>query len=313
MRSKLLIILILLLVGGCLSDRDSKIVNFSKVIEVAKPRAADPEDIRLRVAVAAMISPKETFVYYRELLNYIGKKLGKKVQLVQRRTYAEFNELLGRGEIDMAFICSGPYALGKDKYGFEMLATPEINGNHSYQAYLIVNERSPFKTLEDLRGKTFAFTDPDSNTGHLVPIHWIKAIHENPETFFSSTIYTYSHDNAIKAVARGLVDAASVDSLIWEFYNRRNRKITEATRIIKKSDLYGIPPLVTSKNLSGAVKERIRKILFSMHQDRDGKRILGHLMIDRFVQPMDNWYDSIKAMAGVPHPRPRNADGPEKP
>ena len=44
--------------------------------------------------------------------------------------------------------------------------------------------------------------------------------------FFSNTIYTYSHDNSIMAVAKGMVDGASVDGLIWEFYHQRKPTIT---------------------------------------------------------------------------------------
>jgi phosphonate transport system substrate-binding protein len=260
-----------------------------------------------------MVSPKETFVHYRELLAYAGEKLDRKVVLVQRKTYGEINELLRKGEIDLAFLCSGPYAMEKDKYGFELLATPEINGSHSYEAYLIVNERASFKNLEDLRGKTFAFTDPDSNTGRLVPTYWLRLIHEYPETFFKSTTYTYSHDNSIMAVAKGLVDAASVDSLIWEFYHQRNPTVTAATRIIKKSDGYGNPPLVVSKNIADTTKREIRALLLSMHHDVEGKKILDQLMIDRFVEPREDWYDSIREMPRQFESLLRRTDGPKKP
>jgi phosphonate transport system substrate-binding protein len=312
MRSALFI-LIVLVVSGCTGGGDSRVVDFGNTIEVARPETPSTGRRHLRVAVAAMVSPKETFVHYRELLVYLGEKLNEEVELVQRKTYGEINELLGKGEIDLAFLCSGPYAMEKDKYGFGLLAIPEINGSHFYQAYLIVNEKSRFKDLEDLRGKTFAFTDPDSNTGRLVPTYWLKLIHEDPETFFKSTIYTYSHDNSIMAVAKGLVDAASVDSLIWEFYHQRNPAVTATTRIIRKSEAYGIPPLVASKNLSDETKGRIRELLFSMHHDIEGKKILDQLMIDRFIEPRDDWYESIRAMPNQSESLLRKTDGPEKP
>ena len=271
-------------------------MDFSRTIEVARPETKMSEQQPLRVAVAAMVSPRETFVYYREILDYIGTGLRKDVQLIQRKTYAEINELLGLGEIDLAFLCSGPYALEKDKYGFDLLATPEVNGSHFYQAYLIVNETSPFSALEDLKGKTFAFTDPYSNTGKLVPCHWLATIQERPESFFSKTIYTYSHDNSIMAVAKGMVDGASVDGLVWEYYHQRKPAITSRTRIIKKSEEYGIPPLVASRTLSSDMKKAISRLLFSMHQDPQGRKILDQLMIDRFVEPQESWYDSIRAM-----------------
>ena len=243
-----------------------------------------------------MISPKETFVYYRQLLDYIGRHLGRDVHFIQRKTYGEINELLGKGQIDIAFICSGPYVVGKEKFGFELLATPEVQKSHFYQSYLIVNKTSQLRNIEDLRGTVFAFTDPDSNTGKLVPTYWISQLGERPETFFSKTIYTYSHDNSIMAVAKSLVDGAAVDSLIWEYYHRKNPVFTSKTRIIRKSEPYGIPPIVASPFLTPELKNRIRQVLFTMHQDANGQKILAELMIDRFTPTRDQWYDSIRHM-----------------
>ena len=286
----------LIAVYGCGGDDDAIMVDFSKTVAVDRPARSDNGSARLRVAVAAIISPKETFVYYRQLLDYIGGKLGREIEIVQRKTYGEINELLTRGQIDIAFICSGPYALGKEKYGLELLATPQVQNSHFYQSYLIVNTNSAFRSLADLRGTTFAFTDPDSNSGKLVPTAWLAQMGENPEAFFSKTIYTYSHDNAILAVARGLVDGAAVDGLIWEYFHQKNPIFTSKTRIIRKSEPYGIPPIVASKSLTPQLKALIRQELLAMHQDNEGKKILNELLIDRFISPRDEWYDSIRKM-----------------
>ena len=300
MKSKLsflissLLFITLVLVNGCSRDSDAVVVDFNKTLTVDRPISSEPESDQLRVAVGAMISPKETFAYYRQLLDYIGRKLGREIQFIQRKTYGEINELLARNQIDLAFICSGPYVVGKEKHGFELLATAEVQNSHFYHSYLIVNKNSRYQDLADLRGHVFAFTDPDSNTGKLVPTFWLSQMNEKPETFFSKTIYTYSHDNAILAVAKGLVDGAAVDSLIWEYYQRKNSVFTSETRVIRKSEAYGIPPLVASQSLSPELKGYIRQALFHMHEDPKGKQIIKELMIDRFVSPRDEWYDSIR-------------------
>ncbi len=283
-------------ISGCGGDADVRIVDFSKTVSVEQPGKQQSENLYLKVAVASMISPKDTFVYYRQLLDYIARNIGRDVQFIQRKTYGEINELLGKGQIDLAFICSGPYVTGKEKYGFELLATPEVQKSHFYQSYLIVNKTSQFKGLEELRGQVFAFTDPDSNTGKLVPTYWLSEMGERPETFFSKTIYTYSHDNSILAVAKSLVDGAAIDSLIWEYYHRKNPVFTSKTRIIHKSEPYGIPPIVASGFLASDLKNRVRQVLFSMHRDPGGQKILSELMIDRFTPPRDAWYDSIRSI-----------------
>jgi phosphonate transport system substrate-binding protein len=281
-------------VSGCGGDSDAVVVDFSKTVAVERPASPNLGSARLRVAVAAIISPKETFIFYRQLLGYIGAKVDREIEFVQRKTYGEINELLAKGQIEMAFICSGPYALGKEKYGIELLATPQVQNSHFYQSYLIVNRNSEFRSLADLRGSTFAFTDPDSNSGKLVPTVWLAQMGEKPETFFRKTIYTYSHDNAILAVAKGLVDGAAVDGLIWEYFHQKNPIFTSETRIIRKSEPYGIPPIVASKSLTLELKTLVRQELFAMHQDPEGQKILNELLIDRFINPRDEWYDSIR-------------------
>ena len=281
-------------VSGCNKDSDAVVVDFSKTVAVERPKSPTPESALLKVAVAAIISPKETFIYYRQLLDYIGNKMDREIQFVQRKTYGEINELLAKGQIDLAFVCSGPYVVGKEKFGFQLVATPEVQNSHFYHSYLIVNKTSTFRTLEDLRGRVFAFSDPDSNTGKLVPTYWLSQMGEQPETFFSKTIYTYSHDNSILAVAKSLVDGAAVDGLIWEYYHRKNPIFTSKTRVIRKSEPYGIPPMVASNAIPPELMTKIRRLLFSMHTDPKGQAILKELMIDKFIAANDKWYDSIR-------------------
>jgi phosphonate transport system substrate-binding protein len=294
--AKLAIITTLVFAVGCSGGGDTKVVDFSNTVQVDRPGERPAADLYLRVAVGAMISPKETTVYYRQILDYISSHIGKESKLIQRKTYDEINELFGKGEIDLAFICSGPYATSKDKYGFELLATPQVKGSHFYHSYLIVNRDSPFHRLEDLRGRVFAFTDPESNTGKLVPTYWLAQAGEKPETFFDKTIYTYSHDNSIMAVAKGLVDGAAIDGLIWEYYDYMNPSLTSQTRIIRKSKPYGIPPIVAHRDADPELKDLIRQFLLSMHEDPEGQRILGELMIDRFIAPQEKWYETIIEM-----------------
>ncbi len=281
---------------GCSGDDTHKLVNFSNTMSVASPNFEQQESRHLKVAVAAMISPKETLSYYKELLAYLAGKLDYEVRLIQRRTYREVNELFLKRQLDLAFICTGPYVAGRQLYGFEGLATPVIRGQPYYQSYLIVNKESAIASLAQLRGKSFAFTDPDSNTGSLVPHYWLALMGERPSSFFSDFTYTYSHDNSIMAVARSLVDAAAVDGHQWEYFNLRNPQYTRLTQVIKKSEPFGNPPLVASVDLTDEMKAAIQDVLLTMHQDPQGKRILDQLLIDRFETPKDAWYQPVRDM-----------------
>ena len=313
--------ILLLITGGlvvflaaCSRDTDYKQVDFSQKTEALRSEGVNSDRQTLRVAVAAMVSPKETFIYYRELIDYIGAKLDRDVVLVQRKTYGEVNDLLFREHIDLAFVCTGPFVTGSEKYGFEAIATPVIRGQPVYQSYLIVHRDSSFHALEDLRGRDFAFTDPDSNTGAMVPRYWLKQMGVKPETFFRTVIYTYSHDNAIMAVAKKLVDAAAVDGHLWEYYQLRNDFYSGKTHVIKKSEPFGSPPLVISNAMDPGLKLALVHIVLTMHEDPEGLRILSGLMIDRFETPRAEWYAPVKTMMDrLSQDDAKGGDGANKP
>ncbi len=250
----------------------------------------------IRIAVGGMITPREGFVYYRGFLDYIGEKLGRHVEFIDRENYKEINQLLRSGSIDAAFVCSGPYVEGRREFGLELLVAPQAYGQTVYYAYIIVARDSPITRFEELKGRTFAFADPDSNTGRLVPEFMLAKMGETPDSFFSKHIFTYAHDKSIKAVAQGIVDGASVDSLIWDYADKLDPQFTSKTKIIRKSAPYAIPPVVVRPGLDGDLKKALQQVFLGAHADPEGKDILKHMMIDRFVEINDKAYDSIREM-----------------
>ena len=82
--------------SGCSGDQEPTYVDLSKKMIEDQPGEEPRTGSVIRVAVAAMISPRETVVYYHQLLDFIANQLGHKIQLVQRKTYGEINELLYR-------------------------------------------------------------------------------------------------------------------------------------------------------------------------------------------------------------------------
>jgi phosphonate transport system substrate-binding protein len=246
--------------------------------------------------MGAMITPKEGYVYYQRLQAYIEKKLGRPVQLVDRENYDEMNGLLETGGVDAAFVCAGPYVEGKTKFNLELLAMPLVKGQPIYYAYILVHKDSSISSFKGLRGKVFAFTDPKSNSGALVPTYMLAKLHETPKSYFSRVEYTYGHDKSIRAVAEKIVDGAAVDSLIWEYTAIKKPELTAQTRILAKSPAYGIPPIVVRPGIDPVIKKKLKEILLSASQDPEGKEILKGMMIDAFVSGDDKNYDSIRAM-----------------
>ncbi|MBU0718244.1 MAG: phosphate/phosphite/phosphonate ABC transporter substrate-binding protein [Planctomycetes bacterium] len=250
----------------------------------------------LRIAVAAMISPKKTSDLYDDLLRLLADRVGRRAVFTQRKTYAEVNDMVERKEVDVAFVCSGPYVTGKAKFGMEILVVPVVGGQTVYHSYILTHRDSPFSSFDALKGKRFAFTDPYSNTGCLVPKYMVARRGETPQSFFGDSYYTYSHDNSIKAVAEGLADGAAVDSLIWEYAQATDPTYTAHTKIVEKSPPYGIPPVVVHPDLDPYVKQRLKETFLTLHEVQEAQGILRTLRIDRFVEGDDAAYDSVREM-----------------
>ncbi len=262
-------------------------------IAVSVAVAAEP----VKIGVAAMISPKETVRFYKQLIDYVGKKLDMPIEMVQRENYDEMDTLLERGEVQVAFVCSGPYVKDHEKFGAELLVAPQSYGKPFYNAYIIVHKDSAIHDMAGLKGKKFAFTDPKSNTGKIVPTYMVaKEFHTTPEKFFGEVIYTRSHDKSVEAVAKKVVDGASIDSLIYDYTVKKNPVYTSQTKIIRKSPSYGIPPLVVRKGMDPELKNKLRTILLNMHTDPEGKAILDGIMVDKFIVPKDSDYNTVREM-----------------
>ena len=257
---------------------------------------ASPTHDPLRIAVAAMISPMETVSAYQELMDYIARRLGRPVELKQRRTYQEVNDMLGTGKLDAAILCSGPYVHARRQYGVELLAVPVVQGSPTYHSYIIVPTASPAASLLDLRGKRFAYTDPLSTSGRLYPAYALLQAGHRPATFFAKTFYTYSHDNSIEAVAEGVADGAAVDSLIYNYLKRIRPDLVARTRVVQESPPLGAQPVGVPRGLDPAVKRGLQTVFLGLHQDPEARPILQKLGVDRFIPGEDRLYDSIRRM-----------------
>lgn len=293
--SLVLIGLLIICSGGCEQRPAIKVINLERV-EAPKEEEVFPEEKHIRIAIGGMITPREGFGYYKQLLDYIGEKLQRPVEFVDRGDYAEINKLIATGDVDLAFVCGGPYVEGHDKFGMQLLVAPQSHAGTVYYSYIIVSIDSPINSFEGLRGKSFAFTDPLSNSGKLVPMYMLAKMGETPDSYFKSHIYTHKHDKSIMAVAQKIVDAAAVDSLIWEYVNQANPELTAKTKIIAKSPPYGIPPVVVRPGLDPEFKRQLREIFLDIHKDARGREILDKMQIDKFVIIDDAAYNSIREM-----------------
>lgn len=284
----------LLLSTACGKDPSEPRISFSEVETTAGTVAK--LDTPLRIAIASTVSPQRNLRDYERMLQYLGRKLGMPVEVVQRSGYSECIALLENREVDAAFVCSGPYVEAKERFGAEALVVPQVSGAGTFCAYVIARKDGPIRSFADLRGKVFAFTDPLSTTGKLYPYHRLSKLGSTAETYFSKTIFTWGHDNSVEAVAHGLADGAAVSSLVWEGMAKSGAAAASQTKVIERSASFGMPPVIVHPRLDPELKKRLLGVFLSMHRDPEGKALLGQAGIERFSVGSDASYEGVRRM-----------------
>jgi phosphonate transport system substrate-binding protein len=290
----LLLLLAFLSLVGCAAPTAVTSVNLSDLQPLPEVSATAVKP--LRVAVAAIISPKGTVDSYGPLLDYLEAELGRPVELVQRRTYGEVNDLVQSGDVDVAFVCTSAYIVGHREFNMQLLAAPQVLGDTVYHSLLIVPADSPAENMADLRGAVFAFTDPISTSGRNYPISLVQQMGETPESFFSRTFYTYSHDDAIRAVASHVADGAAIDSLVYAYALEREPELAQQTRVIHASPVFGIPPVVVSPSARPQLVADLQDALLRMNETAVGRAALQTAGMDGFVLVEDAMYESVREL-----------------
>lgn len=224
---------------------------------------------------------------------WLEAKLERPVRFVQRASYREITELLLAGKLDLAWLCGYPYV--RQKQILPLVAVPSYQGAPLYRSYLITPlQDTRTHSFADLRDRVFAYSDPDSNSGWLVPQATIKRLGYDPGRFFRKTFFTWSHRRVIEACAAGLALGGAVDGYIWDTLARQHPELTGATRVVWRSEAFGFPPIAAAPGTSSTQLGELRRALLGMKDDAEGRHLLARLNLDGFVEGSQKLFDGIE-------------------
>lgn len=203
---------------------------------------------------------------YAPFVEYLSKELGVKVTLRVANDYAAVIEGQRNGSIHLAGYGPASYARAiVTNVKVEPFSTTVNNdGTIGYYSVFYVRADSPYKTIEDLKGKNLGLVDPNSTSGNNVPRFILNKLKIVPETYFAHVTYTGSHENAVIALQQKTVD---VSANWWNADNDSNltRMVTKGLakkddfRIIAKSDLIPNSPYAWLADLPPDAKAAIWK------------------------------------------------------
>jgi len=273
--------------------------------------AAQQSDLKMAVT-AAFVSERGMPVY-RDLAQYMTDKLDRKVSLISGVSYTEANMLLEKGVIQIAFVCGLPYVQEHAKGGMTLVAIPVVaprsdkfkspvvfkNIPGKYYSYTIVRKDSLLMSWADLRGKSYAYNELNSNSGYNMPRYKLVQLGAKSwDEYFSRVVVSGSHEESIRMVAQGEVDASSVDSMVFDYDRSIGSPDAMNVRIIETlfRDGAGAPPVVMSPKSDAKTRQSVREVLVNMDKDPDGRRILKNALLLRFAPPNDANYDDVRRM-----------------
>jgi phosphonate transport system substrate-binding protein len=227
----------------------------------------------LVLAVIPAENASGTVERYTPLSTYLAKELGTKVTLRVAADYAGVIEGMKAGQIHIGYFGPSSYARAHSVSNGNVVAFVQEtrqDGSRGYHSVLYVKKESPFKTVDDLKGKKVALVDPNSTSGTMAPTFFMQKDGKPIEKVFAESIMAGSHENAVLAVANGQVEAAfnwwnsENDSNLTRMAKKGAAK-AEDFRIIWKSPLLASSPHAYLNDMPADLKAAIQKAYLEMH------------------------------------------------
>lgn len=241
------------------------------------------------------------FKLYRKLMDILANQLDLRITTgIGAEDYHDYTQA------DLLFICGLPYVFRADSGEYEArieaLVAPVLSGKR-YQAYdrpvyfsdIIVHAESDIHSFEELAGRSWAYNEPESQSGYGVMCYQLASTGKKLD-FFSDVVKAGYHRRSIRMVANGKIDSATIDSQLLEAYFKQYPRLKSKLRIIETIGPSTIQPLAVRSTLPASLKADIRAVLLDIHKHPDIQAHLKYAMIDRFVAVRDSDYDDIRKM-----------------
>ena len=238
------------------------------LLALGSPATADNG---LQLWVHPYLPATELIQRFSPLADYLGRKIGQPVTVQVASSYQAHGDQVGRDLADIAYMGPMPFMQMVSKYGPKpLLARLEVNGSPVFYGMIVVRQDSPLQTLAELKGKKFAFGDPNSTMSHLVPKYMLHlaGIELNDLARFE---FLNGHENVALAVLAGYYDAGGVKEEVYHGYRERG------LRLLAKSPPVPEHLFVTRSNLPAETVSALQQAMLELKEASGGAEILQSL------------------------------------
>jgi phosphonate transport system substrate-binding protein len=263
--------------------------------------AADPSwPKELTFALLSTENASEITRRWGPILAQLEKDLGVKVKSVTATDYRGTIEALKFKKAELGHLGPKSYveASANNYANVEPIAQLQLaNGSLGYRSCLIVHSDSDIFGPEDMAGKTFAFNDPNSTSGYLVPsTFFLTEMGIDPKRHFSKVIFSGSHEASILAVANKKVEVASTNLPDLQQLTREGKVPRGGLRVIWVSKLIPNDPIVVRKDMPASLRQAVQESLVSMRaKNPDAFKEIG-AWLGGFVKADDGKYQIVREL-----------------
>lgn len=264
------------------------------------------EKIRIMecLTLTSCMAPNMDFLC-RALGDYLASRLPLLVQVRLDLPWQERQRLFEAGQIQLCWICGLPYVRLKDRAPerYHLIAAPVMAGSRYrgepvYYSDVVVRSESPFRSLDDLQGASWAYNEPGSHSGYGV-VRYALARQGRSLDFFGRVVESGAHQVSLQMILKGEVDASTIDSTVLELELAQNPALAARLRVIATFGPSPIPPWVASAELDRELQLHLRETLTAMGTVAEGREILKQAGLARFAPVEDRDYDPIRQMARI--------------
>ena len=235
---------------------------------------------------------------YQGIADAVGEALGMSTELVVETDYENCQKDVN----DVCFVCSLPYVIF-ERQGIapaEPIAAPVLRGERYggkpiYYSDVIVHKDSDARSFLDLRGRTWSFNEPLSQSGYGITRYHLVSIGET-EGFFSKVIDAGFHEESVRMVADGRVDASAIDSQVLAIEMRDRPEVTRNIKVIDTLGPSTIQPVAVSKRFDREFRNAVTAVMIEFHETERGRAILDLGLVEKWVPMQASDYDDIRAM-----------------
>lgn len=251
----------------------------------------------LKVSAIPDESPTELMRKFKPLGEYLSKELGMKVQWTPVNDYPAIVEGLVAGKIDFAWLGGFTFVQARYRTG-NAIPIVQRAEDEKFVSYYIVPAASMAKSLQDLRGRTFAFGSPASTSGHLMPRYFLLKEGINPDRDFTRIAFSGAHDATVAFVASGRAEAGALNASVYDKLLERGDGNAKAVRILARTPPYYDYNWTVRGGLDPALVKKLTDAFLKLDPGNlEHKQILDLQRASRFIPTSVENYKGIEQAA----------------